>query len=56
VRSGDGHATRGCAVDRVVIALGRAPCPTDYGNTESALVGSVCGWLLNVRRTLADAL
>ena len=30
--------------------------PADYGNTESALVGSVCGWWLSVRRTFADEL
>jgi hypothetical protein len=28
---------------------------TDHGNTELALVGSVCSWWLSVRRTFADA-
>jgi len=30
--------------------------PADYGNTESALVGSVCGWWLSVLRIFADEL
>ena len=45
-----------CCVAMTVSAPSRSCRPTGYGSTESALVGSVCGWWLSVRRTLADAL
>ena len=34
----------------------QVPAWTFVGNTEAALVGSVCGWRLSVRRTQADVL